>query len=266
MGYAWLLGAPLLLFLLLPVAALGYHTSLAELRAAFDHPMLASAAWLSLRTTLYSLAITVVAGIPLAWWLARARGPWARVAETAVELPIVIPPAVLGVALLHAYGQRGLVGGPLAEMGWSLSFSSTAVIIAQVVVAAPFFVQSATAGFRKVDDDLLLCAQTLGASPMRAIWRVAIPMALPALCTGAALAWARALGEFGATLLFAGTLPDQTQTMPLAIYAAMVVDLGLARALALLLGGAAFAVLIAVRLAPLARSLVQARRAREPLS
>lgn len=258
-GLSWLFGLPLLLFLVLPIAALLLHSSRAELSAALDHPMLASAAWLSARTTMVALVIIVVAGTPLSWWLARSRGPSARVIATAIELPIVIPPSVLGVALLHAYGQRGLIGAPLAEAGWSLSFSTTAVIIAQVVVAAPFFVQSATAGFREVDDDLLLVAQSLGASPLRAIARVAIPLALPGLLTGAALAWARALGEFGATLLFAGRLPGETQTMPLAIYSAMEIDLGLARALALILGGLAFAVLLTLRLAPV---FWQRRRAR----
>lgn len=249
---AWWLGVPLCLFLLLPIVALVVHTAPAELAAAVSHPMLVSAAWLSVRTSLLALAIIVIAGTPLAWWLARARTrrsrSLARLVATALELPIVIPPAVLGVALLHAYGQRGLLGGPLSALGLSVSFSTAAVVIAQIVVAAPFFVQSATAGFRKVDDDLLLVAQTLGVSPVRAIVRVALPLARPALITGAALAWARALGEFGATLLFAGSLPEKTQTMPLAIYAAMEVDIGLARALALVLGALAFAILLGLRL------------------
>lgn len=249
-GGAWILGLPLVVFLLLPVLALVLAASPSELKAALQHPMMGSAAWLSLRTSAASLVIIVLAGTPLAWALARTRRPWGRAVETLVELPIVIPPAVVGVGLLQAYGRSGLVGSWLDGVGLSLSFTAWAVVMAQVVVAAPFYVQSATAGFRKVDDDLLLVAQTLGASRWGAFVKVALPAALPAVAGGLALAWARAVGEFGATLLFAGNLPERTQTMPLAIYSALEVDLGLARALALVLGGAAFALLLLLRLVP----------------
>jgi molybdate transport system permease protein len=123
------------------------------------------------------------------------------------------------------------------------------VVVAQVVVAAPFYVQSAAAGFRAIDDDLLLVARTLGASPRRAVLRVAVPLALPALINGAALCWARALGEFGATLLFAGSFPGRTQTMPLAIYAALEADVRVATAIALVLALVAFATLLTARAA-----------------
>lgn len=249
----WVLGVPLVLFLVVPVLALVLASSPAELWAALRHPMVASAAWLSARTSLVSLAIIAAAGTPLAWALARSERPWARVVETIVELPIIIPPAVVGVGLLQAYGRGGLLGPWLGEVGVSLPFTAWAVVAAQVVVAAPFYVQSASAGFRKVDDDLMLVAQTLGASPWGAFVRVAVPTALPGIVGGLALAWARAVGEFGATLLFAGNLSGQTQTMPLAIYSALEVDLGLARALALVLGGVAFAVLLGLRLAPALR-------------
>jgi molybdate transport system permease protein len=142
-----------------------------------------------------------------------------------------------------------------------LSFTVWAVVTAQVVVSAPFYIQSAAAGFRKVDDDQLLVAQTLGATPGKAFLRIAVPTALPALMSGAALCWARALGEFGATLLFAGNLPGQTQTMPLAIYSAMEQDLELARALALILAIFAFAMLLLLRLIPAwRRQRIEARR------
>ena len=248
-----LLGLPLLAFLFLPVMALLLASSPDEISAALSHPMMSAAVLLSLRTTLLSLAIILVTGTPLAWWLARSRGRVVSMMETLVDLPIVIPPAVIGVGLLQAYGREGLLGSWLEALGVTLSFSSGAVVVAQVVVASPFFVQSAVAGFRKVDGDLLLVAQTLGASPLQAFLRVAIPSALPALMSGAALCWARALGEFGATLLFAGNMPGRTQTMPLAIYSALEVDLALARALALVLGGAAFAVLLLLRWIPALR-------------
>ncbi|MCB9525950.1 MAG: molybdate ABC transporter permease subunit [Myxococcales bacterium] len=248
-----LLRWPLLAFLGLPVLALLLTSTPGELAAAWRHPLAGPAVVLSLRTSLVSLALIVATGLPVAWWLARARGPWARAVETLVELPVVIPPAVVGVALLQAYGRQGLLGDGLARLGVQLPFTEAAVVVAQVMVAAPFFVQSATAGLRGVDPDLLLVARTLGASPTRAFWRVALPAARPAVLAGAALAWARALGEFGATLLFAGNLSGRTQTMPLAIFSALEVDLGLARALALLLGGLAFAVLLGLRVLPALR-------------
>lgn len=240
---SWLFGLPLALALLLPIVALATASSLAELGDALAHPMMARAAWLSVRTSCLSLALIVAFGTPLSWRLSRSRRRSTRALEALLELPIVIPPAVLGVGLLAAYGRGGLLGTELA-------FTSGAVVVAQVVVAAPFYVQAATAGFRKVDDDLLLVAQTLGANPTRAFLKVAVPAAMPSLAAGAALCWARALGEFGATLLFAGNLPGSTQTMPLAIYSALEVDIGLARGLALVLGGAAFVVLVSVRVLP----------------
>ncbi|MCX4246228.1 ABC transporter permease [Paraliomyxa miuraensis] len=239
------LGLGLLVFLLLPIAALGLASSPGELWAALAHPLVMPALALSARTTAVTLAIVIVTGTPLAWMLARARGPWARVIETAVELPIVIPPAVMGIALLLAFGRQGLLGG----LGVALPFTTTAVIVAQVVVAAPFYVQSVAAGFRGVDDDLLLVARTLGASPRQAFLRVAVPLCLPAIVNGAALCWARALGEFGATLLFAGSLPGRTQTMPLAIHAALEADVRVATAVALVLALLAFVTLLAARAA-----------------
>jgi molybdate transport system permease protein len=245
------MGLPLVAFVTVPILALLVSTSPDDLMRALRHPMMASSLWLSVRTTLITLALVVITGTPLSWWLARARRPWARTIETLVELPIVIPPAVVGVALLQAYGRQGLVGPWLADIGVTLPFTTGAVIAAQIVVAAPFYIQLVTAGFRKVDDDLLLVAETLGASPGTAFLRVAVPTTLPAMMAGAALCWARALGEFGATLFFAGNLMGRTQTMPLAIYSALEADLGLARALALVLGGTAFAVLLVLRLSPL---------------
>jgi molybdate transport system permease protein len=184
--------------------------------------------------------------------------------EALVEIPIVIPPAVVGIALLMTFGRSGVLGEWLAGLGWSLPFTSNAVIAAQIIVAAPFYIQSATAGFRKVDDDLVLVARTLGASPARAFVRIAVPSALPALISGMALAWARAVGEFGATLLFAGNMPGRTQTMPLAIYTALEADVKVAQAIAIVLGAAAFATLLLIRVAPrLARlHAIRATRAR----
>jgi molybdate transport system permease protein len=155
-----------------------------------------------------------------------------------------MPPAVVGVALILAFGRQSVVGAWLRDLGVDLPFSTAAVVVAQVVVSAPFFVLPAAEAFRRVDSDLLLVARTLGASPARTFFRVAIPVALPGILAGAALAWARAVGEFGATLLFAGSLPGRTQTMPLAIYRSLETDLSVARALSLLLGASAIVVLM----------------------
>lgn len=235
---ALLVGLPLLGLLLLPLIALG--TSADDLWRAAQDPRLLTAAWLSAWTSAIALAIVLACGTPLAWWLAGRRGRAARWIGACVELPIVLPPAVLGLALLLTFGRQGLL--PLG-----LSFTSGAVILAQVVVAAPFYVRSATAGFAALDPDLLLVARTLGVRARGAALRVAIPAALPALAAGLALGWARAIGEFGATLLFAGSLPGSTQTLPIAIYSAMEIDLPLARAMAMLLAFAALGVLLVTR-------------------
>jgi molybdate transport system permease protein len=160
---------------------------------------------------------------------------------------MVMPPAVAGIALLLTFGRRGLLGGALEALGLGVSFTTAAVVMAQVFVAAPFYVGAAAAGFAALDRDLRVVARTLGASPARVFARVALPLARPALVTGAALAWARALGEFGATLMFAGNLSGRTQTLPLAIYAALESDLRAAQALALVLVLFAFALLLVLR-------------------
>jgi molybdate transport system permease protein len=236
-----------LAFLLLPIAALVATSTPGEVLAALEDPMVWPAVRLSLLTTSISFAVTVVFGTPLSWLLARSRSRWARWCEALLELPIVLPPAVIGVALLMAYGRRGWLGGVFETLGWSPGFTLVAVIFAQLVVAAPFFVQSATAAFRQVDDELLVVARTLGASPNRAFMRVAVPLALPGLLNGAALMWARALGEFGATLFFAGNLGGRTRTMPLAIYTALESDVRVAQAISILLVAVAIMLLAALR-------------------
>ena len=246
----FLLALPILSLLILPVVALLLSSSPADLAAGASHELFAPSLWLSARTTIISLAVMVVFGTPLAWWLAFSRGRRAKVVEVLVDLPIVLPPAVVGIALLQAFGRGGLFGAPF---GAQIPFTTKAVLIAQVVVASPFYIQSAAAAFRRVDRDLLLVARTLGQSPSGAFFRVAVPVALPGLIGGAALAWARALGEFGATLLFAGNLPGTTQTMPLAIYSALESDVRVALALALVLAGVSVVLLFSLRTLRLSR-------------
>lgn len=251
MSRSLLLALPLLLLLALPVLALALGSSPAALWAGLSHPAFAPALALSARTSVLSLLFVVAFGTPLAWWLATTRHRARRVVELLTDLPIVLPPAVVGIALLRAFGRRGLLGETLASLGLEVAFRPAAVVLAQALVASPFYVAAAAAAFRGVDADLMLVARTLGASKRRALLRVVLPLAAPGLLGGAALAWARALGEFGATLLFAGNRPGLTQTMPLAIYATLESDVHLALALALVLAGASLVLLFGLRSLPL---------------
>jgi molybdate transport system permease protein len=244
-GFA--LGGGLLAFLAIPLVALFVTGSPTDWLAGLRHPITAPALVLSLTTTGLSLAVIVVFGTPLAWWLGRSEARIARIVETVVQLPIVVPPAVAGLALLLAFGRRGLLGPLLQGAGIDIAFSTIAVVLAQVFVAAPFYVQAATAAFAGIDDNLLAVARTLGARPHAVMFRIALPLARRGLIAGAALAWARALGEFGATLMFAGNLPERTQTLPLAVYTALESDVRAAQALAVLLVVVALVIIIFLR-------------------
>jgi len=242
-----LLAAALLLLINLPLAALFLTTSPRALLQGLADPMVGPAIRLSLVTSTASVALVVLTGTPLAWLLARRSGRGWRFVETVVQLPVVLPPAVAGVALLLAFGRRGLLGPVLASAGLGVPFTRLAVILAQTFVGAPFYVQAALAMFRRLDPDVLLVARTLGASRPRVFFRVVLPLARTGLTGGAAMSWARALGEFGATLMFAGNLTGRTQTLPLAIYTALESDLRTAQSLSLILLAVAFALLAAIR-------------------
>jgi len=248
----WRIGATLaagtlLAFLLLPIVALALTTGLGDLLAGLRHPLVAPALRLSLFTTTVSLVLVVAPGTALAWRIVQSRGAVGRAIETLVELPVVIPPAVGGLALLLAFGRRGLLGESLSALGVSIPFTTLAVILAEVFVSAPFYVLAAAAAFRRLDPTLLVVARSLGASPARAFSRVALPAAAPGLVAGAAMSWARSLGEFGATLMFAGNLTGRTQTLPLAVYTALESDLRAAQAIALVLVAVAFVLLFVLR-------------------
>lgn len=248
------LGLALLTLLVLPVFALLVRLSPRAVVEGLGHPAALPALRLSLATTSMSLLVTVLLGTPLAWRLARARGAAMRAVEAAVQLPIVIPPAVAGVALLLTFGRQGLLTGRLYPAEWSPGFSTTAVVLAEIFVSAPYYVEAAVSGFRRLNPDVLLVARTLGASPLRTFFQVALPLSAPALAAGIALSWARALGEFGATLMFAGSLRGETETMPLAIYATLESDLDAAVAVSSLLVCVAFTLLLGLR-AALGRAL-----------
>jgi molybdate transport system permease protein len=234
-------------FLALPIFALGATLGWGGLAAGFQNPLLGPALRLSALTTGCSLGLVVLLGTLLAWRIARNPGRVSRFLEGVAQLPAVIPPAVAGVGLLLAFGRRGLLGAFLDRHGIALAFSTPAVVLAEAFVSAPFFIQAAIAAFRRVDESALVVARTLGASPFGAFRRVALPLAAPGLVAGAAMSWARSLGEFGATLLFAGNLTGRTQTLPLAVYTAMESDLRAAQALSLVMVALALFVLLVVR-------------------
>ncbi len=237
------------LFLGLPIALLvGRAVVGGSLATALGSAAVIDALTLSLVTTAISLAITIVVATPLAHLLARRRFRGASLVEALVDLPIVLPPSVAGLALLLTLGRRGVIGEPLAELGIAIPFTTIAVILAQVFVAAPFYIRAARAGFQTVARDLEDAARADGASERQLAWAITIPLAAPALIAGIVMTWARALGEFGATIMFAGNIAGRTQTLPLVVYGefqAGDVDASIAAAAILVL--AAFGVLVAVR-------------------
>jgi molybdate transport system permease protein len=247
---AWGAASLLLLFLALPLAALVWRT--AGDPAAVSPATTATlrqAITLSLLTSSLALLVIVLFGTPLAYLLARRPFPGARLVDGLIGLPVVLPPAVAGIALLMAFGRYGVVGRWLNELGITVGFTTMAVILAQIFIAAPFFVRAGAAGFTRVDRDLEEAAADLGASPPQVFRTVTLPLAAPSLLAGAVLAWARALGEFGATILFAGNFPGVTQTMPLAIYSRFGAgDLPAALFLSLVLLALSLVVLFSLRL------------------
>lgn len=243
-----LLALVLMSLFALPISALLWSGASADVGLAVEHTSFVPALRLSLQTSLVALGLTLALGLPLSWWLANSTSVWGRFWDTLIEVPIVLPPAVMGVGMLQAFGRNGIWGPWLASWGIGIPFTESAVVLAQIIVSAPFFVQSASQAFRRVEPDLLLVARSLGASEARVFWRVVMPLSLPGLVTGACLCWARALGEFGATLLFAGNRLGITQTMPLAIFTAMESSVELAVVFSVTLGFVGTVLLVALRL------------------
>lgn len=240
----------LLTLLALPFVALLLRVSPRQLLVRLGEPVVLEALRLSLVTSVAATAIAFVLGLPVAWLLATRNFAGKRVVEVLIDLPMVLPPTVAGFALLMAFGRAGLAGRALHALGIQLPFTTAGVIVAQVFMAAPFLVGPARAGFAAVERRLLDAAATLGASEPFTFFRVVLPLAAPSVLAGVAMGWARALGEFGATITFAGNLPGTTQTMPLAVYVALQSDLDAAVALSVLLLVMAFALLVGLRAAP----------------
>ncbi|MFO7663964.1 MAG: ABC transporter permease [Chloroflexota bacterium] len=241
------MAAPLLLFLLLPLLALVSYSSPSEIIADLGRPEVRQAIVLSLRTSSWATVASVILGTPAAYLLARRQFPGKLLVDNLIDLPIVLPPAVSGIALLLVFGRRGWIGNWLDDFGVRITFTETAVVIAQTFIAVSLFIRAASIGFAAVEPELEDAAAIDGANRWQVFWKMTLPLSRQAVLTGVALAWARALGEFGATIIFAGNFPGRTQTMPLAIYLGFELDLGVAVTLSVILVALSFLILLFVK-------------------
>jgi molybdate transport system permease protein len=234
--------------IVLPLVGLVQRAPWSTLGSQLSSHAVRLALGLSMRCSLSAVALSIVLGVPLAWILARSRFPGRTLVRALVTLPMVLPPVVGGVALLYAFGRRGFLGHLLDHLtGITLAFTTNGAILAETFVSLPFLVIAAEAGFRQIDIRYEEAAATLGAGPWRRFWAVTVPLVFPSLAAGAALAWARALGEFGATITFAGNLQGRTQTMPLAVYVALESAPDVAVVMSLILLAISLIVLVALR-------------------
>ncbi len=240
-----------LVFLVLPVLAIFLRVPPRMLLDQFSDPVVADALAVSFKTSAIAQALVLLLGTPTAFLLASRRFPGRGLLVTLVELPLVLPPAVAGIGLFAAFGRVGLLGSTLDALSFQIPFTQAAVVLAVAFVAGPLYVRQAIAAFEAVDANVVAASRTLGAGPTRTFFRVVVPLARGGLAAGLALAFARGLGEFGATIMFAGSLQGLTQTLPLAIYAAFDVDFGTALAVSALLVAISAAVLVSLKLSSL---------------
>ena len=245
---AGVLIAAVTLYLILPIIALFFRTTPDLFIASLADPEVSSALILSLTTSVISLLIVIIVGTPFAYIHCRHQYPGKMIVDTIIDLPLVLPPAVAGMALLVLYGRAGLVGKYANLLGFSIAFTTLAVIMAQIFVASPFYLRQAKSLFDQLDPAYELTARTLGASPARVFAKVVVPLTASGLVSGAVMTFGRALGEFGATIMFAGNLPGVTQTMPLAVYVNMAGDFNVGLTISILLVLISFVIMIAVRL------------------
>ncbi|MGN9911243.1 ABC transporter permease [Phytohabitans sp. LJ34] len=237
-----------LLFLVLPLAGLLIRAPWTTLPERLTEPGVLTALRLSLQTATLAMLLCLVLGVPLAWLLARVEFPGRRVVRALVTVPLVLPPVVGGVALLLVFGRRGIVGGWLdSTFGVTLPFTTTGVVLAEAFVAMPFLVIAVEGALRGADTRYEEAAATLGAGRWTTFTHVTLPLVAPGVAAGAVLCWARALGEFGATITFAGNFPGRTQTMPLAVYLALETDLQAAIVLSLILLAVSVTILASLR-------------------
>ncbi len=242
-----ILALPLLLFIAIPLVALFAHVSITDLMKNLNQRQVIEAISLSLVTSFTATFITLIFGTPVAYLLAQRHSRTHRLVDTLIDLPLVLPPSVAGVALLMAFGRNGMIGGWLSAVGIEIPFTMTAVIMAQVFIASPFYVKAASIGFASIDPELKQAASLDGAGNWRIFREIDLPLSRMALLSGSVMTWARALGEFGATIIFAGNFPGRTQTMPLAIYMGFEIDMEVALTLSVILIGLSFLTLIIVK-------------------
>ncbi|MCK9580092.1 MAG: ABC transporter permease [Methanoregula sp.] len=235
------------LYLVLPILALFFRITPDLFLASLADPEVKAALSLSLVTSVISLAIVILVGTPFAYIHCRNQYPGKMLVDTIIDLPLVLPPAVAGMALLVLYGRAGLVGKYANIFGISIAFTTLAVIMAQIFVASPFYLRQAKSLFDQLDPAYELTARTLGASPARVFAHVVVPLTASGLVSGAVMTFGRALGEFGATIMFAGNLPGVTQTMPLAVYVNLAGDFNVGLTISILLVLISFTIMIAIR-------------------
>ncbi len=238
---------PALALIVLPIIGLFFRAQLGRVGSYVCCRPVAEALALSLTTSGLTAILILLIGTPLAYWLAFAEFRGKRIIDTLVDLPVVLPPVVAGMALLMTFGGFGLLGRYLNLAGIAIPFTTAAVVLAQTFVAGPFYVRQARVGFESIPRQLIMASMTMGASPLRTFFRVTAPLASHAILAGLVMAWARAVGEFGATLMFAGNMPGVTQTMPLAIYSSFESDLNAAVVLSVTLVAISFLVIIVTK-------------------
>jgi len=235
-------------FIALPVVALFLKSPVDTILRSLHDPVVMDALRLSLMTSTITTIMIVIMGTPIAYVSARFNYFGKELADSLIDLPVIMPPAVAGIALLVAFGRMGIVGHYLNAFGISIAFTTLAVIIAQVFVSSPFYIRQARTSFEDVDLAFENAARTLGASRVYTFFHVILPIAMNGLISGAIMAFARSLGEFGATIMFAGNFQGRTQTMPLAIYTAMQGDLDVALCISIILVAFSFAVIVLVKI------------------
>jgi molybdate transport system permease protein len=241
------LALPFMLFLIIPFIALFSNITPTTFWNNLENQQVLQAMRLSLMTSISTVVLTIVFGTPVAYLISRRRTPFVRFIDTLIDLPTVLPPAVAGVALLMAFGRRGLIGAWLFSIGVTIPFTPLAVIMAQMFVAAPFYIKAVTIGFIEVDCELRKAAAMDGANRWHTFRYVMVPMSWKSILSGSVMTWARALGEFGATIIFAGNFPGRTQTMPLAIYIGFETDMNVAITLSVILVCFSFLIIVLVK-------------------
>ena len=241
------LSLPAILFVLLPIMSVLLRLSPGALWSTLRLQQVQQAVQLSLTTSLVTVGLTILIGTPVAYLLCCRRTRFYRLIDTLIDLPFVLPPSVAGVALLMTFGRQGLVGTWLSPLGISIPFTELAVILAQTFVAAPFYIKAATLGFAQVDCEMKKAAALDGANRWQVLHLIVVPMSWMSLVSGCVMTWARALGEFGATIIFAGNFPGRTQTMPLAIYIGFEIDLNVALTLSAILICCSFLIILLVK-------------------